>query len=291
MSFSPLHGFAARLFAVCASLALLAACDCPTAAPHAPTSFSDHFAVVLFDKETEAKLGAFPLPRSSCAQAIRRAAALHARAVVFKFFFDQPQNPTDDLALAEAMTNLPVVLEACLDAREAHPNPLPARFSLSISTATAVSGKSGWLPLPAFTERAAGIGFVDFDSTNAPLLETYQGRTVKSLLLCCLEMAEGRPAEIHPGHDIAIGALDLPVDSLDRRPAKLPSRDDCPYIPFHRFLSGEIPPDAIRDKVVIIGYDGAKIHAIATPIGPVHAHRFFIYILQSLCDEFPGPPR
>jgi hypothetical protein len=254
-------------------------------APAAP--LSDRFAVVFIDKDTEAKLGAFPLPRTYFAQAVRQAAALHARAVVFKFFFDQSKNPADDLAFAESMTNLPIALEARLDDNETHPNPLPARFSLALSgnTATAISGQSGWIPLPLFTERAASIGFVDFDNTNTPLLETFQQRQVKSLLLCCLELAEGRPAQIHPGQDVVFGALHLPLDRLNRCRAYLPARDDCPYIPFHRFLSGDVPSGAIAGKVVIIGYDGDRIHSIPSPLGPIRAHRFFVYVLESLCHQ------
>jgi len=273
---------AALLVPGCAAL-LLAACHAGPPGPGA--AFSDRFAVVFIDSATEAKLGAFPLPRAYYAQAIRQAAALHARAVVFKFFFDQPQDGVDDTALANAMTTLPVALEARFDDTEAQPNPLPARFQLPITAVTATAGKSGWIPLPLFADHAAAIGFVDFDSAKAPLLETYRGQTVKSLLVNCLEMAENHAAEVRPGHDIAFGAFHLAVDSLNRCSAALPPGDDYSYIPFHRFLSGDVSPDAIRDKVVIIGYDGPKIHSIATPRGPLRAHRFFIYILQSIWSD------
>ena len=36
-----------------------------------------------------------------------------------------------------------------------------------------VRGRSGWIPLPLFSEQAKAIGFVDSASTTVPMLETY----------------------------------------------------------------------------------------------------------------------
>ena len=40
-----------------------------------------------------------------------------------------------------------------------------------------------------FCAHAKDVGFVDFDSAQVPLLETYQPRTVKSLVVCAIELA------------------------------------------------------------------------------------------------------
>src|SRR6266567_213979 len=93
-------------------------------------SFRDDFAVVFIDAASETKFGAFPLDRSLLATAIRKASDLHARGVVLKFFLDQPKVAASDLLLAQALTNTPVVLQARIDDAEAHPNPLPERFTL-----------------------------------------------------------------------------------------------------------------------------------------------------------------
>ena len=42
---------------------------------------------------------------------------------------------------------------------------------------------------------------------------------------------------------------------------------------------------AERRKVVIIGYDGPSIQTIPTDIGPIKAHRFFVYSLKSVYEQ------
>jgi hypothetical protein len=70
--------------------------------------------------------------------------------------------------------------------------------------------------------------------------------------------------------------------------AKLPAKDDLEYIPFDRLVAGEIPSGQIKGKIVILGYDGAQIHSISTSIGPIRAHRFFVYTLKSVYEQL-GP--
>ena len=50
------------------------------------------------DTNSETKLGEFPLDRAHYAKALDRAAEFKAKAVVFKFFFDQPRNAASDAA-------------------------------------------------------------------------------------------------------------------------------------------------------------------------------------------------
>ena len=251
--------------------------------------FEDRFAVVLIDAETEAKLGAFPLDRLHYAKALDRAAELGARGVVFKFFFDQPRNAASDAALAKAMTNLPVALQACFDNSEAKPNPLPTRFILpGVSPGSSLAGESGWLPLPSLAAKARDVGFVDFDPQTpdrAPLIEAYQGKAVKNLALVCLELATGEKAVVESGKRVRLGAATIPVD--ERNFAQLGSFAGAKLnaIPFHSFLSGETPRAAIEGKTVLFGYDGPKLHSIETDAGPIHAHRYFILGLKSLHDR------
>lgn len=249
-------------------------------------SFRDDFAVVFIDNASEAKYGTFPLDRSLFAKAIQKASDLHARGVVLKFFFDQSGAEASDHALAEALTNLPVVLEARIDDMATEPNPLPARFTLNgMKSQTAVSGLSGWIPLPSFLTHAHDVGFVDFSSTQVPLLERYQDHTVKSLVLCCIELATGKRAVIEPGQKVTFGKDALQLDAHNCVQAKLPTKDDLAYIPFDKFLAGDIPAGLIQGKVVIIGYDGSQMHSFPTGIDQIRAHRLFIYDLQSIYNR------
>jgi hypothetical protein len=118
-----------------------------------------------------------------------------------------------------------------------------------------------------------------------PLLENYQDRTVKSLVLCCIELATGKRAVIKPEQKVAFGMHELRLDARNCVQATLPLKDECEYIPFHRFVTGDIPASLIQGKVVIIGYDSPQIHSISTSIGQVRAHRQFIYVLQSIYEQ------
>jgi hypothetical protein len=129
------------------------------------------------------------------------------------------------------------------------------------------------------------INLNNFQLLLQPLLETYQSRTVKSLALCCIELATGNPVVIAQDGRMKFGVNELRVDSRNCVTAKLPVKDDLAYIPFHQFLAGEISASRIKGKIVIIGYDGSQIHSISTAIGPVRAHRFFVYVLQSIYEQ------
>jgi CHASE2 domain-containing sensor protein len=249
-------------------------------------SFRDDFAVVFIDAASEAKFGPFPFDRSIQAKAIRRAGELGAKGVVMKFFFDQPKEQAGDVSLAAALTNLPVLLQACLDDSEVHPNPLLGRFTVpGLRAQTQISGHSGIIPLPMFSVNARDVGFVDFASTQVPLLETYQTKTVKSLVVCCIELATGAQAIIAPDGRMMFGASGFRMDGRHCVAAKLPAKDDLAYIPFNEFLMGTLPASRIKGKVVIIGYDGPHIQSISTSIGPIRAHRFFVYVLQSIYEQ------
>ena len=101
----------------------------------------------------------------------------------------------------------------------------------------------------------------------------------------CIEMATSKKVVVEPGQSLNFGDKKLPVDDRNRVVARLPPKDDLEYIPFHQFLDGAVPSRQIKGKIVIIGYDGAQIHSIPSSIGPIHAHRFFIYSLQSVYEQ------
>jgi hypothetical protein len=249
-------------------------------------SFRDDFAVVFIDAASEAKYGAFPWDRSLLARAIRQAGDFGAKGVVMKFFFDQPSGEAGDSSFAAALTNLPVLLQARLDDTEAHPNPLPDRFTLpTVRAQTGIFGRSGWIPILRFIANARDVGFVDFNSTQVPLLEAYQSRTVKSLVVCCIELATGKSAVTGPDGNMKFGTNELRLDAQCCVTAKLPAKNDLAYIPFHQFLAGETPASQINGKVVILGYDGPNAQSFATAIGQVKAHRLFVYDLQSIYEQ------
>lgn len=250
------------------------------------------FASVMIDAQTEKRHGAFPLDRALVADGIERIKTSKARGIVLKFILDLPRNAASDARLARAFAGIPVLLEARVVPAEKHSNPLPQKFVLNLPPPAgddSLSGESGWIPLPLFAAQARDIGFCDVTTPTAvPILEKYQGKYVKSISLCALEMALDATAQITPGTKLTLGGREIPLDGRNQVPIDLPGKDAIDYIPFHDLLAGRVDPRKLAGKVVILAYDGDKIHSLETPIGKVKAHRIFILALEALYRKVSG---
>jgi CHASE2 domain-containing sensor protein len=71
----------------------------------------------MIDSVTEAKLGAFPIDRAHIANSINILSSAGAKAVVLKFFYDQPSNEKSDAALQAAIvkSTAKILLQARID--------------------------------------------------------------------------------------------------------------------------------------------------------------------------------
>ncbi len=247
--------------------------------------FADDFAVVLATEKTEARFGKMPFDRAHLARAIELAARGGAKGVVVKFFLDRPRDPDGDARLAHSMSLLPVILQARIDDAAPAPHPFPGRFTVGGSDyASAVHGHSGWIPLPLFADKSRDICFVDFSASPIPLIETYRGRAVKSLMLCAVELAIGSKMTLLPSKQIQLGAFTARLDALNRAVVSYPSSDTLKVLELAELLDGTLPKEALKGKVVILGYDGPNIPVIATGLGNRGAHRAFILLLKSFYE-------
>lgn len=248
--------------------------------------FERDFAVVFITQATEAKHGRFPLDRTLLAQSVERAADAGAKGVILKFFLDQSKTVDEDRRLATAWTRVPVLLQARLDDSETGPNPLDERFTLpGPNMKSSVSGSSGWIPLSVFSRQAHDVCFVDFNSFPAPIVERHQGKTVKSLLACAVELAVGYKAVIRPAKEISIGDQTALLDSSNRVMVTLRQEMPLSSFDFINLLDGSIPPSALRNRVVVIGYDGPSIPQVSSPIGTMGAHRLFVHMLKGFYES------
>lgn len=240
------------------------------------------FRVVFIDDQSAAKFGGYPIPRKVLAASIEAIAVQKPRGIILKLFIDQPKDGLGDQALAWALTKAPVMLQAKIDDSEPNPNPMPERFflkGLPSDLKVAVSGKSGWLPLGLLSTNAYEIGFVDCMSPNfTPLIERYQGRYVKSLYLCALEMSLKEKATLE-GRELKIAKRRLTLNERFEAPVRFPEHDDLEYLGFDGLLEGKLAQGTFTDKIVILGYDGDKIDKMQTPIGQLKLHRVFCYAL------------
>lgn len=251
----------------------------------AARDFSQDFAVVLANEKTEIRFGKIPLDRALIAKAITNLARYGAKGVVVKFFLDQPRIPEGDLELARSMSMIPVILQARMDDTEKTPNALPERMTMGHTQyASSVQGRSGWIPLPAFMEKSHAVGFVDFNGPPIPMLETYRSHTVKSLLLCPVELAIGQKAVFRSGKDVRIGDLVVPLDEQNRVSLHIQSHATFKSLQFEDLIEGTLPEDALKGRVVILGYDGPNIPNVVTPAGTLGAHRAFILYLKAFFE-------
>jgi hypothetical protein len=246
------------------------------------------FRVVFIDSATEGIYGQFPLDRRIVARVIDQVRLAGAKAVVLKFFYDLPKSKESDEALAKAIGGIPCAVQACIRRGESNSNTLPEKFSWPNRPGNLIDGNSGWIPLPNFSVCARAVGFVDFTRTDSvPLIERYQGRTVKSLYLCALEFATGAQADFDKADRVILGSRWIGMNEDGQHPIRFPDADKIDYIPFHEVLAAK-PADVratFQGTVVILGYDGTKIDRIGTKIGEMGAHRLFVHQLDALCQD------
>jgi adenylate cyclase len=240
------------------------------------------FALVVIDEATEKRLGSFPIDRAHVAKAIERLADANAKAVVLKFFYDQPaKTPASDIALVNAMKRTKVLLQARIDDNEPNPNKLPDRFMFNAPPGkVAVGGVSGWVPLPMFSALAHHVGFVDVQSFDrVPAYERYLDRNVKSLTVAALQAAlDDAPLVIRPGVEVSIGAKRIAVDELNQivvsaeAPKRIASHTTTSFIDL---IEGRANAAGFANKVVVITYSGKQLNHVKTPFGEMTPHMIF----------------
>lgn len=250
-------------------------------------AYGHDFVAVFFDDESATELHAdAPLPRDLVAQVITRLHEAGARGLVLKFFYDLPSDPKKDEAVAKALCLMPTALQAC-HRPDGSTNVLPERFRLPKNHNLNLDGvmwsDRGYLPLPIFSKCARSVGFVDLERTDSvPLVEAYQDDLVKSLYVSALEIELREPA-IYKGSKVIFGAKTLSFNSEGEHPIKaLPKLD---YIPFHSVLNRSVPAKTFKDKVIILGYEGRRIHSIKTKWGEIKAHRLLVQSLLALTQD------
>jgi CHASE2 domain-containing sensor protein len=250
-------------------------------------AYGHDFVAVFFDDDSATELHAdAPLPRDLVAQVITQLHDAGARGLILKFFYDLPSDPKKDEAVAKALCLMPTTLQACHRA-DGSTNALPKRFCIpkndDLGLDSVMWSDRGYMPLPIFSKCARGVGFVDLERTDSvPLVEAYQEDLVKSLYVTALELQLGETA-IYRGTNVIFGSKALSFNSVGEHPIKaLPKLE---YVPFHHVLSRKTRLDRFKDKVIILGYEGRRIHSIKTRWGEIKAHRLFVQSLLALTEE------
>ena len=239
------------------------------------------FQLIFIDEKTESKMGSFPYDRKIYAEALNLLKKYEAKAVVLKYFLDLPKTNDGDKLLSDAMKNIPVFLQANIDNKETVPNPLPEKFfynDFHLNRGLLIQGKSGWIPLPIFSENCYQIGFVNIRNIDAvPLIEVYRGYPVKTLYLEILEYVIASKVDFNSLKEIKINKRNIQLTEYSEITVELPTVDHLQYISFVDLIEGKVQKKDVANKVIILGYDGEKIHSFDTKIGKIKAHRMFYY--------------
>jgi hypothetical protein len=254
------------------------------------------FRAVFIDDATEKELGPFPYDRAVYARGIRALDKLAPRAIVIVFFLDLPKSSKGDAEYAKAMADSKanIILEATTHQLENDPNPLPARFNWDINIprgASLIGGDDGWIPLSIFSEHAHAIGFSDFRiAQEAPLLERYKGKPVKSLFTCALEAGFNDLAEIDPAKSFSIAHHKISINSLSALRIDPPAQDKIDSISFVDVLNGKDARNEFKDRVVILGLDSPSAETVDTRIGQIGKNRWFLHMLRSSYEKILASP-
>jgi len=141
-------------------------------------------------------------------------------------------------------------------------------------------------PLPMIRERAAAMGFVNFNQEadafvrSASLTRVFQGTEMTSfdLQLYRLGVKAGIPASALP----------------DRQPFLINYRGGAqtfPTIPFYQVLNGEVNPEAFTGKIILVGATSAILHDVfPTPFathGEMPGVEIHANVLETLFQGIP----
>ncbi len=246
-------------------------------------AWANPFVAVFIDAATEAKLGKFPIDRTYYAKAAIALKEAHAKGIVLKYFFDLPRKGDDELALA--MKGIPTILQARIDNEEPASKTLAAKFFRPTQgkQSALITGKRGWIPMPMLQQEAHGVGFVDSrqgQPLNYPVFESYQGKTVPSLVLLTVEMAVNEKASAELGQNLKFSQRSLALSYQSEFTIK--GKSTMKVYSFNELLDKSIPSDELKDKVVILGYSGSKTQTFQTALGPLGVHDLFLSAVEDL---------
>lgn len=206
--------------------------------------------------------------------------------------FNVPDVPNYDDLLADAVKNNPTVLGFVMT------NAVTTSPTLKTGLAVAGAGVGDGVPhflgavgsLPKLVEPAAGYGAFNSDPDKdgilrrVPLLFTANGKLYPSLAAEAMRVAQGASTVVvrtvgangELGSEgqagitaVKIGGIEIPTDAAGRMWIYYTPFYAARYIPVWKILAGEVPPESIAGKIVLVGTSAAGLLDIrATPLNP-----------------------
>ena len=257
---------------------------------------SEQIVVANIGERTLEKYGQFPFPRDVYGEIVSDLYSGNAGIVGVSIMFPEPDRFGGDEALAETLTQYPIVLAQSVSADCA----LPTKENKNHRrTGVAVIGDgqpTEFLPdypcildnIPILQEAAVGVGVTstlpesDGVVRRVPLLATSSGEYYPAFALELLRVAAGDPSYQAKINQTGVEALRVPQFDI----IKTDEYGRVFVNPNYRFQSFEIGQDPVPDlsgKIVLIGVTAAGIaNPVATPSGAQHPHVLQASLLETI---------
>ena len=239
--------------------------------------------IVAIDERALDARGQWPWPRTLMAELLRAILAAGPAAVGVDLFFAEPDRatPAGDAALAEAIEGEKVVLGiAGLEYRDRRfpfpPSAAPVR--IAAKRELALRRYDGQLQSrPEISRAAAGRGLLSSDAKGVvrrvPLIARIGQVLVPSLSVEMIRVAIDAPllglTDRGGEHlELGIGNVSVPLQSDGSMYLYFGREDGERFVSAEQILSGSVPADVLRDKLVLVGITGlGLLDYQVTPLG------------------------
>ena len=239
--------------------------------------------IVAIDERALDARGQWPWPRTLMAELLRAILAAGPAAIGVDLFFAEPDraSPVGDAALAEAIEGEKVVLGiAGLEYRDRRfpfpPSAAPVR--IAAKRELALRRYDGQLQSrPEISRAAAGRGLLSSDAKGVvrrvPLIARIGQVLVPSLSVEMIRVAIDAPllglTDRGGEHlELGIGNVSVPLQSDGSMYLYFGREDGERSVSAEQILSGSVPPDVLRDKLVLVGITGlGLLDYQVTPLG------------------------
>ncbi len=230
-----------------------------------PTDGRDpRVAVIGVDNKSLAELGRWPFDRIRHAEMIDALAEAGVTAIGYDVSFYEPSDPQNDQALGEAAEragNVVFAATAQLEGVEDVPQASSLLFPIPELSEGTIAAHANVLP--------------DVDGTVRdipPLVETPDGQYLSGLSFVLYQLAEGigGPPTLRPD-GIQVADRLIPTDEGHlmniNYVSNEPGEGRIPVYSFIDVLNGDVAPEALRDKVVLVGATESELGDVQdTPI-------------------------
>jgi adenylate cyclase len=249
--------------------------------------------IVEIDDDSIAKLGRWPWPRARLGEMIEKITAAGAAVVALDILLYDPGDPEDDAKLAKAIEGRPVVLGEFFT-NDGASSKLPDKAGFAYAgddpSQFANSFRGAMTPLPALTQAAAGVGFLNWLPDNdrvvrrVPLVLSVDGKLAPSFAMEALRVAQGASTYTikssnasgeygfgaHTGM-VAIQNGDAIIPSGSRGELRIHFAGEDPRIrvPAWKLLEPGADLSSFSGAVVLIGVSAQlQYDIVATPLSP-----------------------